>query len=100
MVGSALSDLELAGAAAPAAGVRGFNEPRCRSTRAAMHDYLARCLQPRRARRLEAHMDGCAGCIRAFIDIREAGWTRRTMADSATLTVTRADTTERLTGTS
>lgn len=69
--------------------LRAVNGPECRSTRAAMHDYLGRHLEPRRARRLEVHLDSCAECIRAFIDIREAAWTRRTVAESATLTVTR-----------
>jgi anti-sigma factor RsiW len=63
-----------------------------------MHDYLGRHLEPRRARRLETHLDTCAECIRAFIDIREASWTRRTVADSAALTVTRADISGRLRG--
>jgi hypothetical protein len=80
--------------------VRAVNGPECRSTRAAMHDYLGRHLEPRRARRLETHLDTCAECIRAFIDIREASWTRRTVAESATLTVTRADISGRLRGTS
>jgi hypothetical protein len=91
---------ELADGTLTATQVRGTTERECRSTRAAMHDYLSRRLQPRRARRWEVHLDRCAECIRVFIDIREAGWTRRTTADSATLTVTRADTTDRLTGTS
>jgi len=68
---------------------RGVKEPECRSTRAAMHDYLTRRLPARRARRLEFHLDGCARCIRAFIDIREARWARRTPAHSPALTVTR-----------
>lgn len=51
--------------------------PECRSTRVAMHDYLDRRLQPRRQRRFEAHMDGCAECIRAFMDIRELSWKRQ-----------------------
>lgn len=50
----------------------------CRSTRAAIHDYLNRRLQPRRQRQFEAHMDGCMECIRAFIHIRELSWERRT----------------------
>lgn len=100
MVGSALSDLALADAASPAASVRGVSEPECRSTRAAMHDYLNRRLQPRRRRRFETHLDSCAECIRAFIDIREGSWTRRTAVGSATLTITRAGTTGHLAGAS
>lgn len=64
-------------AANPTINRRGVNEPECRSTRAALHDYLNRLLAPRRQLRLETHMDGCAECIRAFIDIREASWRRR-----------------------
>ena len=100
MVGSLSSDPDLADATSRAVGVRGVVAPECRSTRAAMYDYLGRLLPPHRARRLEVHMDGCAGCIRAFIDIREVSWTRRTVADSATLTVTRAGTAEHVAGTS
>lgn len=87
--------------------VRGVSGPECRSTRAEMHDYLGRHLPPRRRRRLERHMDGCAECIRAFIDIREVSWTRQAVAGTATLTGwraaaragTRAAATERLAGT-
>jgi hypothetical protein len=83
-------------AAAPGAHVRGIREPECRSTRAALHDYLTRSLPPRRARRLEVHLDGCARCIRAFIDIREASWARRTPTGSSALTITRDCTAARL----
>ena len=78
---SALSDL--AGEDAPgtptfaAPRARGVNEPECRSTRASMHDYLSARLLPTRRRRLETHMDGCAECTRAFIDVREASWRLR-----------------------
>lgn len=61
-----------------ATSVHDIDASECRSTRAAMHDYLNRRLQPRRQRRFEAHMDGCVDCIRAFIDIRELSWKRRT----------------------
>ena len=81
--------------ASASAAVRGVNGPACRSTRAAMHDYLSRRLPTRRQHRLEAHLDGCAACIRAFIDLREADWTRRAVANTATLTITRATTSER-----
>jgi hypothetical protein len=83
--------------AAPAAAhARGIKEPECRSTRAAMHDYLTRRLPARRARRLEFHLDGCARCIRAFIDIREASWARRASTGSSALTVTQSRGTARL----
>lgn len=50
--------------------------PECRSTRASIHDYLSGRLLPRRRRRLEKHLDGCAECIRAFIDVRQVSWNR------------------------
>ncbi|MFC4631431.1 zf-HC2 domain-containing protein [Promicromonospora alba] len=91
-----LPDHVRAGAAPRVAHVRAVTGPECRSTRAAMHDYLDRHLPPRRARRLELHLDGCAECIRAFIDIREVAWARRAVVDTATLTITRSDVSERL----
>jgi RNA polymerase sigma factor (sigma-70 family) len=66
----------LAGAFA-AAHAQHVNEPECRTTRAAMHDYLKDRLLPRRRSRFEAHMDGCAECTRAFIDVREVSWMLR-----------------------
>ncbi|MGI5190432.1 zf-HC2 domain-containing protein [Promicromonospora sp. CA-289599] len=66
----------LAGAFA-AAHAQDVNEPECRTTRAAMHDYLKGRLLPRRQRRLEVHMDGCAECTRAFVDVREVSWMLR-----------------------
>ncbi|MFJ3406074.1 zf-HC2 domain-containing protein [Promicromonospora sp. NPDC090134] len=66
----------LAGAFA-AAHAQEVNEPECRTTRAAMHDYLKERLLPRRRARVEAHMDGCAECTRAFIDVREVSWMLR-----------------------
>ena len=66
----------LAGAFA-AAHAHTVNEPECRTTRAAMHDYLKDRLLPRRRGRVEAHMDGCAECTRAFIDVREVSWMLR-----------------------
>ncbi|MFI2364560.1 zf-HC2 domain-containing protein [Promicromonospora sp. NPDC019610] len=50
--------------------------PECRSTRASIHDYLSGRLLPHRRHRLERHLDGCPGCIRAFIDVRQVSWTR------------------------
>jgi hypothetical protein len=96
MADNPLPDQVRAGAAPRAAHVRAVIGPECRSTRAAMHDYLSRDLPPRRAHSLELHLDGCAECIRAFIDLREASWARRTLVDSAALTVTRPDVSERL----
>ncbi len=66
------------------ADVCGVDAPECRSTRAAMHDYLNRRLPPHREDRLELHLDSCAACIRAFIDIREVSWKRRAAAGTTT----------------
>ncbi|MFD2795781.1 zf-HC2 domain-containing protein [Promicromonospora vindobonensis] len=56
---------------------RALDRPLCRTTRAALHDYLTRSLLPSRRRRVEAHLDGCAECMRAFIDVRETSWALR-----------------------
>ncbi|MEU4365103.1 zf-HC2 domain-containing protein [Promicromonospora sp. NPDC023987] len=56
---------------------RALDRPLCRTTRAALHDYLTRSLLPSRRRRVEAHLDGCAECTRAFIDVRETSWALR-----------------------
>ena len=66
----------LAGAFA-AAHAQAVAEPECRATRAAMHDYLKDRLLPRRRGRVEAHMDSCADCTRAFLDVREVSWMLR-----------------------
>lgn len=64
--------------AAPAATPsRGLNRPECRVARAALHDYLHARLVPSRRRRVEAHLDGCDECTRAFIDVREVSWALR-----------------------
>ena len=78
----------LAGAFA-AAHAHTVNEPECRTTRAAMHDYLKGRLLPRRQRRLEIHMDTCGQCTRAFIDVREVSWMLRDLGQhliAATIT--------------
>lgn len=83
---SALADLaDPAGRADPAeapgrsaaARTRGVRRPECRVARAALHDYLHGRLAPSRRHRVELHLDGCAGCTRAFIDVREVSWTLR-----------------------
>jgi hypothetical protein len=66
----------LAGAFA-AAHARSVNRPECRTTRAAMHDYVKGRLLPGRQRRLEVHMNGCGECTRAFVDMREVPWMLR-----------------------
>lgn len=60
-----------------AAPTRRMNRPECRATRAAMHDYVKGRLVPSRQRRVEAHLDRCAPCTRAFTDVREVSWTLR-----------------------
>lgn len=61
----------------PGAGAARAEQPECRSARAAIPGYLDRRLDARHQRRFEAHIDRCAGCIRAFIDVRQVGWARR-----------------------
>jgi hypothetical protein len=80
---SALADLTDAADRAEAPGrsaatrTRGARRPECRVARAALHDYLHGRLAPSRRHRVELHLDGCAGCTRAFIDVREVSWTLR-----------------------
>ena len=62
------------------AQAHGVDEPECRSTRAAMHDYLKGHLLPGRQLRLEVHMDGCTECTRAFVDVRDVSWVLRDLA--------------------
>ena len=56
---------------------RDVRRPECRVNRAALHDYLHGRLAPSRRHRVELHLDGCAGCTRAFIDVREVSWALR-----------------------
>ncbi|WP_454855057.1 zf-HC2 domain-containing protein [Promicromonospora soli] len=56
---------------------RTAHQPECRATRAAMHDYVKARLVPSRQRRVEAHLDRCDPCTRAFIDVREVSWALR-----------------------
>lgn len=56
---------------------RTVHQPECRATRAAMHDYVKARLVPSRQRRVEAHLDRCVPCTRAFIDVREVSWALR-----------------------
>jgi hypothetical protein len=69
---------DASGTAAIAPG-RGLDRPQCRTTRATLHDYLTRSLLPSRRRRVEAHLDSCAECTRAFIDVRETSWALRSL---------------------
>ncbi|GAB2488174.1 hypothetical protein GCM10027063_32050 [Promicromonospora xylanilytica] len=52
----------------------------CESARASMHDFVRNRLLPRRRQRVEDHMVGCAGCTRAFVDVRESYWMLRAAA--------------------
>jgi hypothetical protein len=52
----------------------------CRATRASMHDFVRNRLLPRRRRHVEDHMVQCAGCTRAFVDVRESYWMLRAAA--------------------
>ena len=52
----------------------------CRSTRAALHDFVRNRLLPRRRQQVEDHMVGCSGCTRAFVDVRESYWMLRACA--------------------
>ncbi|MFI2361563.1 sigma-70 family RNA polymerase sigma factor [Promicromonospora sp. NPDC019610] len=52
----------------------------CRATRAALHDFVRNRLLPRRRQQVEDHMVGCAGCTRAFVDVRESYWMLRAAA--------------------
>ncbi|MFI2104283.1 zf-HC2 domain-containing protein [Isoptericola sp. NPDC019693] len=67
---------ERLGAAFAAAHARAC-PPSCLDTRQALHSYVRHRLSPPRRTVLEAHLFGCQGCMRAFIDVREAGWALR-----------------------
>ncbi|MFE5341672.1 zf-HC2 domain-containing protein [Isoptericola sp. NPDC056578] len=67
---------ERLGAAFAAAHARAC-PPGCLDTRQSLHSYVRHRLSPPRRTVLEAHLFGCQGCMRAFIDVREAGWAVR-----------------------
>lgn len=52
----------------------------CKATRASMHDFVRHRLLPRRRQKVEDHMVQCAGCTRAFVDVRESYWMLRAAA--------------------
>jgi len=56
------------------------DEADCRAARSGMHGYLKGRLSARRRRELEQHVDGCAACTRAFIDVREVSWGLKAIA--------------------
>lgn len=51
--------------------------PGCVDTRTALREYLGHRLGPRRRTVLEEHLFGCDGCMRAFVDVRQASWALR-----------------------
>jgi hypothetical protein len=63
-----------------AAHARGVPQRLCAETRGALHDYVHHRLGGGRRQALEGHLFGCAGCLRAFIDVRESGWALRDAA--------------------
>ncbi|MFC6511370.1 zf-HC2 domain-containing protein [Promicromonospora citrea] len=52
-------------------------DPVCRAVRAALYEYVTGGLAPSRQRRLEAHLDACPPCTRAFVAVREESWALR-----------------------
>ncbi|MEU2200740.1 hypothetical protein [Isoptericola sp. NPDC019482] len=51
--------------------------PGCTDTRAALFDLVHRRLPAGQEAELEDHLLDCAGCLRAFVDVREPGWALR-----------------------
>ena len=51
--------------------------PGCLDTRTSLREYVSHRLAPRRRTVLEEHLFGCDGCMRAFIDVRQASWALR-----------------------
>lgn len=78
-------------AALAAAHARHVAEPECRAGRAVMHDYLAGRLLPHRQRRLEVHMNDCARCTRAFVDVCDVSWALREAGNDAVVEGAPAD---------
>jgi hypothetical protein len=56
------------------------DDAECKTTRASMHDFVRHRLLPRRRQQVEDHMVQCAGCTRAFVDVRESYWMLRAAA--------------------
>jgi hypothetical protein len=63
-----------------AAHARGGARQACMETRGALHDYVRHHLGAGRRLMLEDHLFRCAGCMRAFIDVRHAAWALRDTA--------------------
>ncbi len=51
--------------------------PACLETRSALQAYVRHRLGTRRRDLLERHLFSCEGCMRAFVEIRQAGWALR-----------------------
>ncbi|WP_415803662.1 sigma factor-like helix-turn-helix DNA-binding protein, partial [Isoptericola cucumis] len=51
--------------------------PGCLDTRTSLREYVSHRLALRRRTVLEEHLFGCDGCMRAFIDVRQASWALR-----------------------
>ncbi|WP_418275563.1 zf-HC2 domain-containing protein [Isoptericola jiangsuensis] len=67
-------------AALSASHARGVVQQVCAETRGALHDYVGHRLGGGRRAVLEDHLFGCAGCLRAFVDVRETSWALRDAA--------------------
>ncbi|PFG44766.1 putative zinc finger protein [Isoptericola jiangsuensis] len=63
-----------------AAHARGVPARLCVETRGDLHAYVGHRLGGGRRAALEDHLFGCAGCMRAFVDVREASWALRDAA--------------------
>ncbi|ANC32184.1 zf-HC2 domain-containing protein [Isoptericola dokdonensis] len=63
-----------------AAHARGVPARLCAETRGDLHAYVTHHLGGGRRQALEDHLFGCPGCMRAFIDVREASWALRDAA--------------------
>ncbi|GAA1724977.1 hypothetical protein GCM10009809_20950 [Isoptericola hypogeus] len=87
VVGRRLRRAERRLAAAFAAAHARACPPGCLEVRTALHEYAGHRLAPRRRTVLEEHLFGCDGCMRAFIDVRQASWALR---DAAPLLLTGA----------
>ncbi|WP_402469712.1 zf-HC2 domain-containing protein [Isoptericola aurantiacus] len=63
-----------------AAHTRGVPQRVCMETRGTLHEYVRHELGGQRRQALEDHLFGCSGCMRAFIDVRQASWALRDAA--------------------
>jgi len=63
-----------------AAHARGAVPQPCLETRTSLPEYVRHDLPAARRRSFEEHLFGCSGCMRAFVDVRQAGWALRDVA--------------------